>query len=111
MTEKVKKPPRIGSREHDWLYTARDANGHSFMFTPTTHGKPPAVLRRLVEKGLMHAQKVQTLRWMPKNQYWSVPQPAPEHRCGLTHKGLRLLNQVAAWHKQEFERKQAEKAK
>ena len=58
-----KRPPRIGSRQHWWLYGARDSENHQFKFFVGMqgHGKPPAVLRNLVKRGWMWAEKRQAL--------------------------------------------------
>lgn len=82
---------RLGKRQHWWIYHCRDASLHAIQFVPTCHGKPPEVLRSLVKRGLMWATKKQSLKWMPRKQCWSAPQPGPEHWCGLTDKGIELV--------------------
>ena len=82
---------RVGSREHDWLYGGPDCwQSRPYQFKPAK-GVPPAVLRRLIEKGLMWAERRERRRWMPRAVRWGDPQPSPEFWCGLTDTGRELI--------------------
>ena len=82
---------RLGSRQFWWIYEARPEGG--FQFSPTCHHKPPAVLRNLIRKGLMWAEKRQRFDWVGRTERWRGPLPGPEHWCGLTGKGRALLDE------------------
>ena len=89
-----KSPLRVGTREHYWLYHGEDPwKALPYTFRRDNNGRPPEVLRRLVAKGWMWAERRQVCEWMPKAQQWSAPKPGAAHWCGLTAKGLDLIRQ------------------
>ena len=63
----------------------------------TNTGEPPAVLKRLIEKGWMWAQRIDRQRWMPKAQRWDQ-EPGSTFRCGLTAAGFRVIEEIKERH-------------
>ena len=100
---RVEKPPRIGSRQFWWLYSARDAEYGSFEFYKGgVHTAVPPVLLNLVKKGWMWAEMLTIRRLGPKKEGWLVD-ARTEYRCGLTDEGKALLEQTRLWSLQQFE--------
>lgn len=89
--DKRVKIPRVGSRQHDFLYGGPNCwKSLPFRFK-AAHGQPPPVLRNLIEKGLMWAERRERRRWMPRAAKWGSHEPGPEYSCGLTPKGRQLI--------------------
>ena len=85
---------RIGKREHQWMYGGPNCwVMEPYRFSPA-QGAPPAVLRRLVEKGWMWAEKRETRHWMPRARRWSEAHSSPEYWCGLTDDGFRIIESI-----------------
>ena len=82
---------RVGAREHYFMYHGPDAwNALPWEFGPA-NGKPPAVLRQLVKKRWMWAERIEIYPWMPLRQEWGGRLSGPLFRCGLTDKGLEII--------------------
>lgn len=82
---------RVGKREHQWMYGGPNCwKMLPYRFQPA-QGAPPAVLRRLVEKGWMWAEKREIRHWMPRARRWSDAHSSPEYWCGLTDDGLAIM--------------------
>ena len=97
---------RLGKLQFNWLYDAAITPSHQYRFRPTCHHKPPAVLRNLIKQGLMWAEKRQALAWGARTERWGNPQPGPDHWCGLTAKGVALIDARRAWHEAEYAKKE-----
>lgn len=107
MTKDIKKPPRIGSRQFWWLYSARDAEYGMFNFYKGgCHTAVPPVLLNLVKKGWMWAEMLKIRRLGPKKEGWLVD-ATTEYRCGLTDAGRQVLEDIRLWNHQQYERRKA----
>ena len=98
MTRSFPKRLSVGSRQQEWLYGGPDCwESKPYRFHPTRHHRPPEVLRGLIANGLMWAEKRQRCEWVGRTERWRGPLPGPEHWCGLTAKGLKLIQDRLAW--------------
>ena len=87
-------PRQLGNRQHHWMYGGPNCwQSQPYRFSTST-GVPPPVLRDLIERGWMWAERMETLRWMPRKGCWSGPQPGAGFRCGLTPKGLVVIEEI-----------------
>lgn len=82
---------RVGRRQHLWLYGGPNCwESKPYRFKPA-QGSPPAVLRNLIAKGLMWAERREVRNWMPRKQEWSGRHDHADYWCGLTPKGWQLI--------------------
>lgn len=101
---------RVGSRQHRFMYGGpKPFEMQPFRFKPAD-GKPPAVLRNLVAKGWMWAERRERLTWMPRKQQWSGPLPGADYWCGLTKKGLMVIEGIRDASMREYEEQKAKEA-
>ena len=89
--ERKPKAPRIGNRQHAFLYGGPNCWDSVPYRFKAVQGQPPPVLRKLIEKGLMWAQRRDRRNWQPRRGKWGPQEPGPEHWCGLTPAGRKLI--------------------
>ena len=95
-TMTAKPPPRIGTQQHRWLYGGPEPwKRVAYPFKPVA-GRPPRVLRRLIEKGWMEAWRDERYRWGPRKGGW-VHESMAGCRCRLTAKGLAVIQARKQW--------------
>ena len=100
---KAAKIPQVGARQWRWMYGGPNCwKSEPYKFLTST-GAPPVVLKGLVGKGWMWAEKREARIWMPRKQQWSGQLPGPEHWCGLTDKGMEVIGQIRDHVKAEYE--------
>ena len=68
---KTAKIPQVGARQWRWMYGGPNCwKSEPYKFLTST-GAPPVVLKGLVGKGWMWAEKREARIWMPRKQQWS----------------------------------------
>ena len=106
-----KKPPipkRVGSRQHHWMYGGPDPwKAEPFRFDLDGRGMPPTVLRNLVKKRWMWAEKYFVCRYQPNSRNWT-PTVIAYGRCGLTQEGLEVIATIRDRLKAEYEQSRLE---
>lgn len=90
----TKKPAKIGRKQHEWLYGGPDCwKSRPYRFT-AKQGRPDPVLRGLIRKGWMWAERRSVQRWRPRMDnmdMWGPELPHAEYWCGLTEKGRAVI--------------------
>lgn len=101
----TKKLSRIGSRQHRFMYGGPNCwERRPFKFRPV-QGRPPEVLRGLIEKGWMWASRSDVRKWGPRKEDW-VDSRLGDCWCGLTLKGLEIIKAIRDHNMKEYEDEQ-----
>ena len=86
---------KVGNRQHYWMYGGPNCwEKQPYRFN-LVQGRPPPVLRGLIAKGWMWAERLETRKWMPRAGRWSDHrEPGAVGRTGLTAEGLGVIQTI-----------------